>query len=207
MMETTRGKNGRILFICGSMNQTTQMHQIARELPEYEHYFTPYYVDGLLERFRKWNWLNFTIVGERSANRAFEYFYRERLNVDYQGKQGPYDLVLTCADLIVPKNIRTSPIVLIQEGMTDPENWIYKLAHTFRFLPRWIASTSMMGLSGWYDRFCVASEAYRQLFIRKGAPGHKIVVTGIPNFDDCAKHLNNDFRHHDYLLVTTSDMR
>ncbi|SRR5579883_869976 len=200
-------KAGRILFICGSMNQTTQMHKIAQELPEYEHAFTPYYTDGVLERLRRWGWLNFTILGQRSAGRALNYLHENELEVDYQGKAGNYDLVLTCADLIIPHNIREKPIILIQEGMTDPENWVYKLVRHSHILPRWVASTSMMGLSGYYARFCVASEAYRQLFIRKGAPGHQIVVTGIPNFDDCAKHLENNFQHKDYFLVCTSDMR
>ena len=31
----------RIMFICGSMNQTTQMHQISRQLSDYEHSFSP----------------------------------------------------------------------------------------------------------------------------------------------------------------------
>jgi hypothetical protein len=203
----TSQSRGRILFICGSMNQTTQMHQIAQELPEYDHYFTPYYSDGLLGRFQKWGWLEFTILGNKIANRALNYFKQNDLNIDLHGEHGPYDLVFTCADLLVPKNVRRSPIILVQEGMTDPEHWVYKLAHTFRFLPRWIASTSMMGLSGRYARFCVASEAYKDLFIRKGAPAEKLVVTGIPNFDDCAKHRINNFPHKDYLLVTTSDMR
>ena len=34
----------KILFICGSLNQTTQMHQIANELPEYRKVFSPYYL-------------------------------------------------------------------------------------------------------------------------------------------------------------------
>ena len=203
----TSTSRGRILFICGSMNQTTQMHQIAQELPEYEHYFTPYYSDGLLGLFQKWGWLEFTILGNKIASRSLNYFERNNLKIDLHGVSAPYDLVFTCADLIVPKNVRKSPIILVQEGMTDPENWVYKLVHTFRFLPRWIASTSMMGLSGRYTRFCVASETYRDLFIGKGAPAEKLVVTGIPNFDDCAKHLINNFPHKDYLLVTTSDMR
>src|ERR1700676_1667841 len=42
----------RILFICGSLNQTTQLHQVARELPELDHAFTPCYGDGLLEVLR-----------------------------------------------------------------------------------------------------------------------------------------------------------
>lgn len=203
----TSQSHGRILFICGSMNQTTQMHQIAKELPEFDHCFTPYYSDGLLGVFQRWGWLEFTILGNKSANRALDYFERNDLKVDLHGKNGPYDLVFTCADLLVPRNVLKTPLMLVQEGMTDPENWVYRLAHTFRFLPRWIASTSMMGLSGRYARFCVASEAYKELFIRKGAPADKLIVTGIPNFDDCAKHQMNNFPHRDYLLVTTSDMR
>ena len=31
----------KILYLCGSLNQTTQMHQVARELPEVEAAFTP----------------------------------------------------------------------------------------------------------------------------------------------------------------------
>ena len=37
----------RIFFICGSMNQTTQMHQVSEHLREYEHAFSPYYVPRL----------------------------------------------------------------------------------------------------------------------------------------------------------------
>jgi hypothetical protein len=127
--------------------------------------------------------------------------------VDFQGARGPYDLVLTCADLVVPRNIRQTPCVLVQEGMTDPENLVYQIVRRLRFLPRWLASTSTTGLSGFYDRFCVASEGYRRLFIRKGADPAKIVVTGIPNFDDCARYLRNDFPLRHFVLVCTSDMR
>ncbi len=203
---------GKILFICGSMNQTTQMHKIAQELPEFEHYYTPYYTDGLLEKFRQWGLLEFTILGNKSASRVTQYFQQQHLNVDFRGVSENYDLVLTCADPLIPHNIRSTPIILVQEGMTDPEHWVYQIVrHAVlfkkRLLPRWLASTSMMGLSGYYTRFCVASESYRQLFIRKGAPAHKITVTGIPNFDDCIKHLYNDFPHRDYFLVCTSDLR
>ncbi len=43
----------KILFICGSMNITTQRHQIAQALPEYAHYFTSFYVDGFLALLNK----------------------------------------------------------------------------------------------------------------------------------------------------------
>jgi hypothetical protein len=64
-----------------------------------------------------------------------------------------------------------------------------------------------MGISNRYDKFCVASEGYKQLFIRKGADPSKLVVTGIPNFDNCQKYLDNSFPHRGYVLVCTSDMR
>ena len=53
----------RVLFICGSLNQTTQMHQIARELPEHEHAFTPYYCEGVSERLRRAGLAEFTVAG------------------------------------------------------------------------------------------------------------------------------------------------
>lgn len=197
----------KILFICGSINQTKQLHKVATHLPEYEHWFTPYYADGVLELLRKMNLLEFSIVGNKLMKRCLDYLRAYDLQIDFQGKQDDYDLVVTCSDLIMPRNIRRKKVVLVQEGMTDPENLWYHLWKMFPFLPRWIASTSTTGLSGMYDRFCVASEGYRDLFIRKGAPAERIVVTGIPNFDNCKEYLNNDFPYKHYVLVCTSDMR
>jgi len=74
-------------------------------------------------------------------------------------------------------------------------------------LPRWIAGTSTTGLSGLYDRFCVASEGYRDLFIRNGVDPQSLVVTGIPNFDDCDRYRANSFPHRGFVLVCSSDAR
>jgi hypothetical protein len=74
-------------------------------------------------------------------------------------------------------------------------------------VPRWLAGTAASGLSGKYERFCVASAGYRDLFITRGAPPDKLVVTGIPNFDDCDSYRHNDFPHRGYALVCTSDAR
>ncbi len=197
----------RVLFICGSINQTRQLHQVAAQMPEIEASFTPYYCDGYLELLRKAGLLNTTVLGEKLAARCMAYLRTYDLGVDYRGSLGTYDLVVTCSDQIIPHNIRGIPLVLVQEGMTDPENLLFHLVRRFRFLPRWLASTSTNGLSGLYDRFCVASEGYRRLFIRKGADASRIAVTGIPNFDDCARYLNNDFPHRHYVLVCTSDAR
>jgi hypothetical protein len=196
-----------ILFVCGSMNQTTQMHKIARMLPEYEHAYTPYYCDGYTEIMRKLGLLEFTVAGSSFVKRTMAYLEENDLRLDYQAKERTYDLVVNCSDLNLPKNIRTPKNILVQEGMTDPENFFYYLWKLFPFLPRWIASTSTFGLSDNYEKFCVASPGYRDFFIHKGCKPEKIVVTGIPNFDNCAKHYENNFPHSGYVLVCTSDAR
>ncbi len=199
--------NKRILFICGSINQTRQMHQIAQNLGEYEHAFTPYYGDGMLALMRSFGLLELSVLGHKMTRRCLEYLHTFDLPVDYMGEQRNYDLVLTCSDLVIPQNIRGRKTILVQEGMTDPETVFYHLVKMFPVLPRWIASTATTGLSGMYDRFCVASEGYKQLFIQKGAPAEKLVVTGIPNFDNCVQYLENDFPHKHFVLVCTSDSR
>lgn len=74
----------RLPFICGSLNQTTQMHQIALEVPECV-----------------------TVVGNKLAGHCFSYLRRHGLDVDYRGRRGPYDLVVTCsfAGLAMPQAV------------------------------------------------------------------------------------------------------
>ena len=198
----------KILYICGSLNQTTQMHQISKELPEYDAYFTPYYADGYgyIKLLTRAGLLDFSILGGQAKERTIKYLREHNLNLDLYGNNNDYDLVYTCSDLLIPKNIRDKKIILVQEGMTDPENFAFYLVKYLKF-PRWAASTSVTGLSDDYHKFCVASEGYRDLFIEKGIQPHKIEVTGIPNFDNCKEFLNNDFPHRGYVLVATSDMR
>jgi hypothetical protein len=197
----------RIFFICGSMNQTTQMHQISRHLGEYEHSFSPYYCDGFDEILRRLGLMEFTIIGDKLAGKCRMYLQDHNLPIDYQGKNRPYDLVVTCSDVYIQKNIRNDRIVLVQEGITDAETILFRLVKRFRFLPRWLAGTAATGLSDAYRAFCVASEGYRDFFIRKGARPEKIIVTGIPNFDSCRRYCSNDFPHRHYVLVCTSPLR
>lgn len=196
-----------ILFICGSLNQTTMMHKISKNFEnKYKCFFSQYYTDGILETARKAGLLNFTIMGGEFFRQTTEYLRDNNLEIDYRGSKNNYDLVFTCSDLIVPKNIRNTPTILVQEGMTDPENLMYYLVKYLR-LPRFLASTSTNGLSDMYDYFCIASEGYRELFISKGVKEEKLVVTGIPNFDDAGKFRDNNFPFHNYVLVATSDSR
>jgi len=196
-----------ILFIGGSRNQTTMMHQISKHLTDrYDCYFTPYYTDDFKALLNRYGCLEFTIIGKKFESAALDYFKTHNLQVDVGGKKRDYDLVLTGSDLIIQKNIRHRRIVLVQEGMTDPENIFYYMVKWFK-LPRWLASTSTTGLSNAYEKFCVASEGYRDLFIKKSIKAEKIVVTGIPNFDDVNRYLHNSFPYKNYALAATSDMR
>jgi hypothetical protein len=197
----------RIFFICGSMNQTTQMHQISRHLSDYEHAFSPFYCHGFDDILRKLGLIEFTIAGNKAVERCRMYLQDHDLHIDYQGKNRPYDLVITCTDVYLQKNIRDNRIVMVQEGIIDPESIMFRLVKRFRFLPRWMADTAMTGLSNGYRAFCVASEGYRDFFIGRGAPPEKIVVTGIPNFDDCRRYCTNDFPYRHYVLACTSALR
>jgi len=197
----------RIFFICGSMNQTTQMHQISKHLSDYEHSFSPYYCHGFDETLRRLGLIEFTIAGNKVVDRCRTYLRDHGLRIDYQGKNRPYDLVVTCSDVYLQKNIRDNRIVLVQEGITDPESFMFHLVKRLRFLPRWPAGTAATGLSDAYRAFCVASEGYRDFFIRKGVRPEKIVVTGIPNFDNCRRYCTNNFPYSHYVLACTSPLR
>ena len=196
----------KILFICGSTNQTRMMHKISMHLKDHDCYFSPYYSDGFTKFLANTGLLDFSILGGQFRKKTIEYLESNNLKIDYEGKQRKYDLVFTCSDLIIPKNILDTKIILVQEGMTDPENLMYHLVKRLK-LPRYLASTSTTGLSNAYNKFCVASEGYKEFFIGKGVDPSKIEVTGIPNFDNCKEYLNNNFPYKNYVLSATSDAR
>jgi hypothetical protein len=197
----------RILLLGGSLNQTSMVHAVANELmDEFECWFTPYYCDQLLKFLERFGLLDFSIMGGNFRRQTDAYLREHGLPIDYRGEKHTYDLAVTTSDLIVQRNLRGLKLILIQEGMTDPENLMYHLVKRLR-LPRYLASTATNGLSDLYDYFCVASEGYRQHFIAKGVNPEKLVVTGIPNFDNAAKFLDNNFPFHDFVLVATSDTR
>jgi hypothetical protein len=197
----------KILFICGSINQTTQMHQIARELPEYEHFYTPYYGNLDYHFVRALGLLEFTIGGHRLRERCLQYLRAHDLPVDLDGARGGYDLAFHCSDLVWPNNISNGPVILVQEGMTDPPSVLYPIVKRVDALPRWMAGTSATGLSHKYTKFCVASAGYADLFASRGVDRDKLVVTGIPNFDNCGRFRQNDFPYRDFVLCCTSDVR
>lgn len=199
-------QNKKILYMGGSLNQTTMLHQVSKHLSEYEHFFTAYYSDGIEKVFAKLGLLDFSVLGGKFREQTESFFNKNNLAIDYEGKQNDYDLVIICSDLIIPKNIVNKKIVMVQEGMTDPENVFYHLVKKLK-IPRYFGGTAATGLSNVFTYFCVASEGYKELFINKGVKPEKLIVTGIPNFDNCNQYLDNDFPYKNYCLVCTSDAR
>lgn len=197
----------RVLFICGSLNQTRQMHKIALQMAGCEATYSPYFCEGFVEFFRKVGILEFTILGWRRRKECLRYLRANKLPLDHEGKQGPYDLVVTCSDVIVPKSIKVSKVVAVQEGITDPQQFWYWARRVFPFIPRWTSGTTWTGTSNEYDRMCVASAGYRDLFAKRGGDPTKMAVTGIPNFDNCREYRANSFPHKNFVLVCTSDAR
>ncbi len=201
----------RVLFICGNHNHTTMMHQIAAQLPDCDRWFTPFYCDdgSALDWLRRAHLLEFVALGHEFRARCLRYLADHHLQIDLGGKQGTYDLVVTCSDLLVPSNIGATPLIGVQEGMIDPKLFWWKVMQALPALrlPRWAAGTACTGLSNAYFKYCVASEGYRSDFIARGAPPDKLVVTGLPNFDAYAKHVLPGHWIEHSVLACTSDGR
>ena len=202
------GRTPRVLFVCGSPNQTGQMLQIARALPEVEAWFTPYYSDwphhvALL----KIGSLEPAINGHKRRGLCADELNRRGLRIDLGAERNRYDLWVCPNDAVLPRALARTPMVLVQEGIMEQPNWRTWVWRYTRLMPRPIATTAVFGLTRRYERFCVASEGYRRQFVAEGIPPEKLVVTGIPNFDDFERFRTNDFPHRGYVLVCTSDGR
>lgn len=195
-----------ILLICGTLTQTKAMLEIGEQLSEHNCYYTPFYCDGHLLAASKKGWLDFTAVAGPLRERTMRHLRDAGVAIDDRGEGRRYDLVVTCTDLVIQQNIKGQRIVLVQEGLTEPEGILYWMVKHLG-VPRVFANTAAFGLSDAYEVFCVASEGARELFLRKGVRAEKMVITGIPNFDNVSKYLDNDFPHRNYVLVCTSNAR
>ena len=205
----------KVLFLIGSPNQTTQMHQIADLLAdEFNASFSQIYYDGWMRGFYKFllwtRGLEPTVVSGHFKQKADAYLTKHQLSNDFENRAlgHHYDLIVCCSDIIVPWNLlATTKSIFVQEGMTDPLNaWARLVRHLTNF-PILAIGTALNGMNNCCDLYCVASEGYAAHFRHIGVSAEKLVVTGIPNFDDVEKLRNNDFPHRDYVLVATTDMR
>lgn len=203
----------KILFTIGSPNQTTQMHQISMHLPEMDCYFSQHFGKHPWVEFgqKKTRLLDNTIIGERShwKQKADAYLEKHQLKNDYRAERfgNQYDMAVLCIDYVVPKFMRKIKTVFVQEGMIDPLRLWGKVVKFFRMPGYWAFDTSLMGYSNIPDLYCVASEGYKEHYVKMGVHPGKIIVTGIPNFDNAVTFLNNDFPYKGYVMVATSDIR
>lgn len=205
----------KVLFLIGSPNQTTQMHQIAQLLEdEFDPYFSQLYYDGWQRPFYKFllrtGMLDTTIVTGPIKAKADKYLAKHGLANDFEARQfgNTYDLLVCCSDVIVPwPLVRTTKTVFVQEGMTDPLNWWARFVRTMNWMPILAIGTALNGLANCCDIYCVASEGYREHFAHVGVDRNKLAVTSIPNFDNAERLRDNDFPHHGYVLAATSDLR
>src|SRR6202042_921443 len=78
----------RVLFICGSINQTTQMHQIAQQLVECDCLFSTYYDDGYPKTLKRLRLTEMTPMGYKLSARAAAYLERHQLALDQEGLNG-----------------------------------------------------------------------------------------------------------------------
>jgi hypothetical protein len=199
----------KILFITGSINQTTQMHQISLQLRDYDCWFSQIFTDSPVLKFLKKHTSlgDNTILGGQFKARSEDYLERHQLNIDYGGKKNSYDLIVYCSDLIVAGSLRKYKTIWVQEGMIDKHSFISKVVKQLG-LPAWISgNTALNGATNQFDIYCAASKGYKDHFAQGGTDRNKLFVTGIPNYDNCARFLDNNFPYRDYVMVATSDIR
>ncbi len=203
------GINRKILFLTGSTNQTSQMLQIAAELPEYDCRFSQVFTDAKLLRFlaEHTTLVDKTIIAKPFRQKAEAFLKQEGRRIDYRAMDGVYDLVVCCSDLIVPPRLRRTKTVWVQEGMIDKYTLLSKLVHKLQLPPHLCFNTSLNGSTNTCDLYFAASEGYKKYITRLGTEPAKVYVTGIPNYDHIVQYLDNDFPYRDYVMVATTDMR
>jgi hypothetical protein len=202
-----------ILCIVGSLNQTTQLHQIARFLDkEYNIFYSQLYGDGLAYKFvAESGFFDNTVLGKNSSFtlKSKKYIKENGLVYDYRGESKgiEYDMAIMSTDMVVPKSFISKKTVWIQEGMIDPLTPFARLIKKFNlptFLP---GNTSLNGTTNIADIYFSASKGYKEYFKSLGTESNKILTTGVPNFDNIAQMKTLEFEYSNYVLVATSDIR
>lgn len=207
----TNRKN--ILCVVGSRNQTSQLHQVAQFLEnEYNVYYTQIFGEGMaFKAVAEMGVFDNTVLGRNSSftRASQEYIMNHQLKYDYRGnsKGIDYDLALLSTDMIVPKNIRGIKTIWVQEGMIDPLNNKAKLVKKLGLPSYTTGDTSLNGTSNIADIYCAMSNGYKDYFCSLGTQEQKILVTGVPNFDDIESLKKSQYSESGFVLVATSDIR
>ena len=186
------------------------MHAIASHLPEYDCYFSQFYSDNfILQSLVKAGAAEHTILSGGFKSSSDNYLNQHGLKNDYRqvNYHNTYDLAVVCSDLLVPTSIRKTKTIWVQEGMTDRLTPWSKLIKAIDLPRHWAFNTSLNGTSNLCDIYCVASEGYKKHFQSLGTDSAKLIVTGMPNFDNVEAFGYNNFPHRNFVLVATSDIR
>lgn len=201
----------KILFVNGSMNQTTQMFQIYQYLKDdFDCWFTQFFPDRWYEKMvRDLGLMEATIMSGPFRENAEKFVADHGLQYDYAGRKNrkDYALVFLCTDALVPRWVKKTKSIFVQEGMTDPLDRWAKVVKKLNLPGYFALRTALNGSMNLADVYTCASPGYKEQFSRLGTQAERILVTGMPNFDDCATFLQNDFPYHQYVLVCTSDIR
>jgi len=185
------------------------MMGIANELKDYDCWFSQLFTDNILINFllNKTSLLNGTIIAKPFRNQSEQLLREHRFNIDYKATLHQYDLVIFCSDMLVPKRMRQTKTVWVQEGMIDKITWVSKWIKRLNLPPILCFNTSLNGTSNKCDLYCTASEGYKEYITQYGTNPDKVKITGIPNYDNACQYLNNNFPHKNYVMVATSDIR
>ena len=109
--------------------------------------------------------------------------------------------------MLFPKKFANTKTIWLQEGMIDPFTSLSAIIQEMKLPRYWSFGTSLNGTSNLCDIYCAASEGYKNYITCHGTDANKVVVTGIPNYDNLVRYATNDFPFHNYVMVATTDMR
>lgn len=203
----------KIICVVGSLNQTKQLHLISKHLNEdFDIYFTQIYGEGLFYRVvAESGVMDNTVLGKDSSftKLSREYILDNQLQYDYraQSKGNQYDLALLSTDMIVPKTLRRIKSIWVQEGMIDPIKTSGILIKKLGLPTYFTSDTSLNGTSNRADIYCAMSSGYKDYFSKWGTDRAKIIITGVPNFDNIISFAENPYPESGFVLIATSDIR
>ena len=185
------------------------MHQIAAELPDFDCWFSQVFTDSPFINFliSKTRLLDTTVISGRFRKKSENYLKAHGLQVDYAARINEYDLIVYCSDMMVPARMRKYKTLWVQEGMTDKFTLMTRIVKAFKLPGFLCGNTSLNGSSDICDVYCAASGGYKHYFEKNGTRADKIIVTGMPNYDNLVQFIYNDFAYRDYVMVATTDMR
>lgn len=185
------------------------MHQISRHLQDFDCWFSQIFADNkvLSALVNHTPLANGTVVAESFREKSEHYLRQLGAQIDYRGEKHQYDLVVNCSDMIVAEKFRQTKTIWVQEGMIDKPTLLTGLVKAFGLPAYLTGDTSLNGSTNVCDIYCAASEGYKNYFANYGTDVSKLIVTGIPNYDNQHQFMNNDFPLHNYVMVATSDMR